>query len=769
MKISLLFLRYIIYFSLLISPYLNPAVVVMYDLPMFFICFVSVPFEIYLAYRLSSVRIFRRGFFSLKGGDYRKLLAAVLFPFLLLLRFSYIPYLFFSFSFSAAAFFTTYFLFRFNTVFLSFAEALFYFFIYKRLIGFSSSLSSENPLYSYISVFYFVLLILSWFLVSFYYFRINRIKTDLQADNKPAADFRREYFFMALFFAVFALTVFIFQPDGSRTLDFVLNFSNEKALSEGGGSSDEGEEGDLKGVPADRWGNRSRRSGSGSRQYAVMVVASKKRELYSAWDYLDRFDPVKGFLFSENEPLNRLRNERFIENWINPDFPYDSGRDITGIFYLSAIPERSVPYLPFMIEPTVYDTSVSPFSYSYTASSFISVYNTDSVPDGWELTDTEKAVLSEYLYSEIDPGYIKIFTDFINSLKLEDLPPGRRIKEILKGFSNHQYEIGYDENTSVEKLSKFLSGKLTGDCTEFANTAAILGRLAGIPSRVVRGYLASENLQTPSHLKGIIELQKNIDVLKDYPPEELLLVTTAHKHAWVQFYLSDYGWIDFETTGYAIPPSGMDMNSAQVVVPVIRTVEQGEKKDYVKGIFIVLRLLAFSAVLFVLLLYIYKYSRMFYLRKCRCRNEKEYASRRYRYILLKFFTAGYPVKKKYMTPLEYSILASEYKSGYRDKSSDSTGKEADNTNGEFSESFSAENRTPPTPETSGIFSERNMEFLQFAEILTEILYRENYSKGEYEKLFEKFGHSFSKLERSFRKAGMGAKVSSFFSLRGVFY
>ena len=537
MRISLLFLRYLIYLSLLLSPYLNPAVVVMYDLPMFFICFISVPFEIYLAYRLSQIRIFRRGVFSLEGKDFRKLLAAAFFPFLLLIKFSYIPYLFFSVSISAAAFFSTYFLFRFNTVFLSFIEAVFYFFIYKRLIGFSSSLSSENPYYSYISAFYFILLILSWFLVSFYYFRINRIKSDILAGKKPGNDFRREYFFMVLLFAAFALTVFIFQPDGSRTLDFVLNFSNEKALPEGGGSSEEGEDSELKGVPADRWGNRSRRNGSGSRQYAVMVVASKKKELYSAWDYLDRFDPVKGFLFSEDEPLNRLRNEKFIENWINPELPYDSGRDIISTFYLSAIPERSVPYLPLMIEPTVYDTSVSPFSYSYTSSSFISVYNADAVPDGWELTEAEENALSGYLYSEIDPEYRPVFTDFLDSLDLEGLPPGKRIRKILLGFSNHQYEIGYDENTSVEKLSKFLSGSLTGDCTEFANTAAVLGRLAGIPSRVVRGYLASENLQTPSHTKGIIELQKNIDVLKEYSPEDLLLVTTAHKHACVQFYL----------------------------------------------------------------------------------------------------------------------------------------------------------------------------------------------------------------------------------------
>ena len=525
MRRSLLFIRYLIYFSLLLSPYLNPSVAVMYDFPMFYICFVAVPAEIYIAFMLSGKKIFQAGFFRPEKIDRIRITASAVIPLVLLLKPSYASYLSFSITLSAAAFFTTYFLFRFKAVFLSFLEALFYFLVYSRLIGFSSSLSSENRLYSYISSLYFILLLISWFTVSFYYYRGIREQKTISSRGREISDFRREYIFLFLFFTVFACAVFFFLPDGSRTLDFILNFSNEKAIPGGSGIGEMDEDGDLKGVPADRWGNRSRRGGSGNRQYAVMVVASGKGELYSAWEYLDRFDPVKGFLFSDDEPLNRLKNERFIENWLNPEFPYDSGRDIVSAFYLSAIPERSVPYLPFMIEPTVYDSSVSPFSYSYKVSSFISAYNADRVPDGWELMPDEKNKLSGYLYSDLDPEFRDIFLSYIASMNIDDLPPGKRIEKILRSFEKHQYEIGYDENTSVEKLSKFLSGSLTGDCTEFANTAAILGRLAGIPSRVVRGYLASRNLQTPSHVKGILELRKNIDVLiKNIPQMSFFLL-----------------------------------------------------------------------------------------------------------------------------------------------------------------------------------------------------------------------------------------------------
>ena len=735
MSKSLLLIRYLIYFSLLLSPFINPAVIVMYDIPMFFICFAAVPFEVYLAFRLSSVSMFKLGIFSLKGRDFRKLITAVVFPFLILINPSYSSYLVFSILFSGAAFFTTYFLFRFKAVFISFAEALFYFLIYKRLIGFSSSLIFENSFYNYLAAFYFILLIFSWFLVSFYYFRGN-IRNTLK-DKSKKTDFRREYIFMLLFFTLFSVTVLVFLPDGSRVLDFIVNFSNEKALPEGSGLGEEDEEGNLKGVPSDRWGNRSRRSGSSNRQYAVMVVASEKNEVYSAWDYMGRFDPVKGFIFSEDEQLNRLKNEKFVENWINNQFSYDSGRDIVSTYYLSAIPERSVPYLPFMIEPTVFDTSVSPFSYSYSVSSFVSVYNADSIPEGWELTSEEEAELSEYLYSEIDPEYSDIFSSFIDSLELDSLPPGKRIDKILKGFKGHQYEIGYDENTSVEKLSKFLSGKLTGDCTEFANTAAILGRLAGIPSRVVRGYLASENLQTLSHRRGIIELQKNIDALKDYSPDKLLLVTTAHKHAWVQFYLSDYGWIDFETTSNAIPPE-MNMNDAQVIIPVIRTVLQSEKKDYVKGVLIVLKLLLFSAVLLILVLYLYKISKLLYLSKSPGKTDREFAVKRYRYILLRHFLAGYPVKKKHMTPAEYSIASAEF-AGNKD------------------------NKTSPVQE------DRNIEFRNLSEILTEILYRENFADGEFDKLMVSYRDSLENIISAFRKGDFREHMVSALSLRGVFY
>ncbi len=58
----------------------------------------------------------------------------------------------------------------------------------------------------------------------------------------------------------------------------------------------------------------------------------------------------------------------------------------------------------------------------------------------------KKSILKEYLYSEIDPEYSSVFQNYIDKLDLKELPPGKRIEKILRGFENHQYEIGYDEN-----------------------------------------------------------------------------------------------------------------------------------------------------------------------------------------------------------------------------------------------------------------------------------------------------------------------------------
>jgi hypothetical protein len=57
--------------------------------------------------------------------------------------------------------------------------------------------------------------------------------------------------------------------------------------------------------------------------------------------------------------------------------------------------------------------------------------------------------------------------------------------------------------------------------------------------------------------------------LQKFPFDQLFMVTNLHSHSWTQFFIPDYGWLDFESTAFSIPPQGMgDFNNWDVVIPL---------------------------------------------------------------------------------------------------------------------------------------------------------------------------------------------------------
>ncbi|ORC35634.1 hypothetical protein B4O97_08290 [Marispirochaeta aestuarii] len=424
----------------------------------------------------------------------------------------------------------------------------------------------------------------------------------------------------------------------------------------------------LYGLPADRWGEGRRRgerdgegegSGTGGRQYAVMVVASPQDPTYLADGYYDSFDPVRGFGKALEMPLNEIVGRRLLETWFNPLIPRDRSRLNTEIFTLSTRPERTLAYLPLRAEPTIFDPSVHPFTYSYPHVAAISV----SDPYDWvtsrDYSSREREQLSGELEIDMDPAAEERFRSYLEPVLAEAEGPGEKILAILKSFEELQYEIGFDEDVSVAAMEHFLFTSKSGDCTEFSNTAAILGRLAGIPSRVVTGYLASEGLQTMSHLQGLMLLRESIPSLKDHPLEELYLVTTAHRHSWPQFYLPDYGWIDFESTQYAIPPlPGGDPNSQDVVIPLIenRTVAGRDFQipwNLLRQVMLSLFILLFAA------LYAYRYGREILLRHLASRPGRKGLLSAEKLLLSLLANEGLRLKKRSETPREYAEVVPE--------------------------------------------------------------------------------------------------------------
>lgn len=76
-------------------------------------------------------------------------------------------------------------------------------------------------------------------------------------------------------------------------------------------------------------------------------------------------------------------------------------------------------------------------------------------------------------------------------------------------------------------VSFFLLRGKEGYCTYFASAMAVMGRIAGLPTRYVEGYLAE-------------------------PSGGLALVTSRNAHAWAEVYFDGFGWVSFDAT----PPRG---------------------------------------------------------------------------------------------------------------------------------------------------------------------------------------------------------------------
>jgi hypothetical protein len=423
----------------------------------------------------------------------------------------------------------------------------------------------------------------------------------------------------------------------------------------------------LEGIPENRWpgrgkgpGEEGQGDGDGEgKQYAVMVVAAKTDPVYAGSSYRSELHPLRGFLPTEDEILNRLPTLRLLETWINTEALFDRSRSREDIFFLSTLPEKYLPYRPRAVEPTVLRRGSGPVRYSYQVQSDMS----GAGPEQWaltrEMTGAERAFYRHYLDATLGEAERGVFEAHLRgALERLEHPEGYfdRIFAILESFSSFQYNFGYTEDSSIPALVDFLTRTKEGDCTEFSNTAAVLGRLAGIPSRVVTGYLASRDLQTPAHIRGLMVLRNQIRLLQDFPPEDLYLVTTSHRHSWVQFWLPDYGWIDFEATSFAIPPSGMgDPNNRDVVIPLIEEepafmpLRRFPWKPVLRGLGLLMGAALFCA-------YALRYGWEFLLSRRARRDGFRGLQALYRLLLLRLAAEGLPLKPPAQTSREYAAL-----------------------------------------------------------------------------------------------------------------
>ncbi|MDH5654336.1 MAG: transglutaminase domain-containing protein [Spirochaetia bacterium] len=499
------------------------------------------------------------------------------------------------------------------------------------------------------------------------------------------------------------------------------NYSGSGGGSQGENQS-ESQQGEGKGDQSGQSGNSSSSGkGKGGKQKAVMIIVSPVNPVYAASDYIGDFDKEKGFMLSEDILINRLKDLRLLETWKNFEPMTDAARKDVEIFYLSTIKYRVVAYRPESVEPTVMNKRYHPFNLSYKSKSLISL----SGPEEWEniveLSYGESKEYEKYLHVDLEDSDREVFKSYLkNTIGTQEGYFGR-VKAILVSFKDFQYELGMDDEMNVSKIRKFLVETKTGDCSEFSHTVALLGRMAGIPTRVVQGYVASKDLQTPAHRGGVKVLRKSIPILKKYPASDIYLVTTSHRHAWVQFYMPGYGWVDIETTSYAKPPKPeMDPNAMDVVIPLIEEKDNPRANKFVIPWRFMGKLALILASGFMIGLYGFRYGREVYFFSRSKASSSAGLTALYSFVLMRLAANGYPLKQKWKTPKEYAASADQ-------------------------------------------------SINDFAELYTMLRFREMYGEGEREKAWSDIRNSAKTMLKTTRKKGFFRMVLRWFSLRGIYY
>ena len=486
-------------------------------------------------------------------------------------------------------------------------------------------------------------------------------------------------------------------------------------------------------------GRRGREGGGPGEQFTVMVVASRYDPVYMANAIRGRFDPVEGFLPFPDELLSRLSTQRFFVSWFDNEPAVDIGRERQEVFALSTMPQKFLPYRPILVDPTILSENTGPFRYIHRNVSNVHINDPLDllrIPIR-NLSPWERSRLAPYLELPLEETDREIFSAHLEHI-LESWE-GRRgmfmggtrndymetILAILMSFSEYQYNVNQNNYTSVSGMIEFLTITREGDCVEFSNTAALLGRLAGIPSRVVTGFLAANSLQTPAHLRGLASIRNSIPLLQEFPFDDLILVTDAHGHSWTQFYVPDYGWLDFEATAFAIPPVGLgDGNLRDVVIPRLDTTRlfaQARAFPWRP----VLRTLVLLAVLALAGAYALRYGREAALGMSVRRGGRAGARALYLLLLARLAADGKPIKPAWKTAPEYAQLFTGAGEGGS--------------------------------------------FAPFAELYSELRWREFSDKAEMDGRFERLKAEYRKILAENRRKGLLTVFVRVFSLRGLAY
>lgn len=147
--------------------------------------------------------------------------------------------------------------------------------------------------------------------------------------------------------------------------------------------------------------------------------------------------------------------------------------------------------------------------------------------DYMHLYDILPDALRENYLSVPDQGLIE--TRALTNRLTTELSDPYEIMKTLERYlrDNYRYTLNTNEvDTERDFVENFLFVEEEGYCTYFATSLAVMGRLAGVPTRYVEGFITANFLD----YQGFYEVSAN------------------RAHAWTEAYIEGQGWVKFEAT-----------------------------------------------------------------------------------------------------------------------------------------------------------------------------------------------------------------------------
>jgi transglutaminase-like putative cysteine protease len=112
-------------------------------------------------------------------------------------------------------------------------------------------------------------------------------------------------------------------------------------------------------------------------------------------------------------------------------------------------------------------------------------------------------------------------------------------------MSTYKYKLDIPEfPENAETIDYFLFKQKEGYCEHFASSMAVMGRIAGVPTRLTTGFTSGEF----NRITGYYE------------------VKSSDAHAWIEAYFPYYGWVPFDPTpGYLINLNQRESNEKPLI------------------------------------------------------------------------------------------------------------------------------------------------------------------------------------------------------------